>query len=338
MRVAQVPTKGAKFEIVKRDIPHPGPGEVLIKVEACGICHSDVASKEGLFPGVAYPIIPGHEIVGKIAKVGEGVTLWKEGQRVGAGWHGGHCFICNNCRRGDFIMCDKEQMTGVTRDGGYAEYMLQRAEAVCAIPDGISPEHAAPLLCAGITVFNSLRHSGAHAGDVVAVQGIGGLGHLGVQYANKMGFKTVVLSSSADKKDLSFKLGAHVYLDSSKQNIPEELQKLGGAKVLLATAPNADLISSAIDGLSVGGQVLVLAVDPNPIKVSTMAVIGKRRRVQGWPSGTSMDWEDTLNFSVLHNILPMIEVFPLEEVEKAFHHALSNKARFRVVLSMEKKQ
>jgi len=296
-----------------------------------------VIAKEGYFPSTPYPIVPGHEVVGIVAKVGEGVTLWKEGQRVGAGWHGGHCFTCNQCRRGDFITCDKEQITGITRDGGYAEYMVQRAEALAAVPHGISAEHAAPLLCAGITVFNALRRSGALAGDIVAIQGLGGLGHLGVQYANKMGFTTVALSSSPDKRDLAFQLGAHMYIDSSTQNVSQELQKLGGAKVLLATAPNSDLISASVDGLSVGGKIIVLAVDPNTIKVTPISLVAKRRTVIGWPAGDCMDWEDTLKFSVLHKILPMIEVFPLEEAEKAYHHALSNKARFRVVISLEKK-
>src|SRR5215472_5411413 len=311
MKAVQVPKPGGDFQIVERDVQEPGVKQVRIKVEACGVCHSDVMLKEGHFPGVQYPRVPGHEIAGKIDALGPDVTEWKVGQRVGVGWHGGHCFKCEACRRGVFIFCRNEKITGFSHDGGYAEYMIAPAEAVAAMPDGLEADEAAPLLCAGITVYNSLRHSGAMAGDIVAVQGIGGLGHLAVQYANRMGFHTVALGRGQDKQPLAMKLGAKQYIDSAASNPAEELQKLGGARVALATAPQAKSISSLIGGLSPNGELLVVAAALEPISVNVLDLIGPRRSIQGWPSGTARDSEDTLRFSVLTGVRPMIEKFPL---------------------------
>jgi len=334
MKAVQINQPGGEFEIVERDIPEPGRRQVLIKIEACGICHSDMFVKEGAFPGIEYPRIPGHEVIGVIEKTGDDVTAWKKGDRVGIGWHGGHCFECEACRRGDFISCENAKITGISFDGGYAEYMAAPQEALALVPNELGSAEAAPLLCAGITVFNALRHSGATAGDVVAVQGIGGLGHLGIQYANRMGFKTVALSGTDSKKELAEKLGAHVFISGSDSHTVEELQKLGGAKIILATAPNSDLISSVTGGLATDGKIIVVGVDTKPIEVSPMQLVGGRTSVTGWPSGTAIDSEDTLNFSALSASKPMIETFPLEKAAKAYERMITNKARFRVVLSM----
>src|ERR671919_1401415 len=314
MRTAQISKPGGDWELVERDIPEPGPGQVRVKVEACGICHSDMLVKEGLWPGLQYPRVPGHEIAGKIDAVGSGVATWKKDQRVGVGWHGGHDFVCEQCRRGDFGMCANRKVTGIDFDGGYAEYMIAPAEALAAIPDELPAEEAGPFMCAGVTVYNALRNSGARAGDVVAVQGIGGLGHLGVQYARQMGFETVALGRGQDKELLARELGAHRYIDALAHDAVTELQKLGGARVILATAPNAAAISALIDGLSPSGTLLVPAAPAEPLTISAMSLISGRRSVAGWYSGTARDSQETLEFSVLSAVHPMIEKYPLSRV------------------------
>ncbi len=332
MKAAQVQEKGGKFVIVDLDKPTPKDNEVLIKVEACGICHSDAFVKDGTFPGIEYPRVPGHEVVGIVEKTGKNVSLWKEGQRVGVGWHGGHCFTCEPCRRGKFINCENAKVSGISYDGGYAEFMCAPQEAIAAIPEELSSAEAAPLLCAGITVYNALRNSGIGPGDLVAVQGIGGLGHLAVQYAVKMGMKTVAISTSDSKKDLAKELGAHHFINSNKEDPSEALQKMGGAKLILATAPYSDAINSVINGLGLDGKLLLVAATMDPIEVSPMQLLMGRKSVAGWPSGTAKDSEDTLQFSGLTGTVPMIEEYPLEEVEKAYDRMINNKARFRVVL------
>ena len=332
MKVAQVAKPNAALEIVERDVPNPQPRQVRIKVEACGVCHSDVVTVAGVFPGIQYPRVPGHEVVGVIDAVGAEVPNWKAGMRVGVGWHGGHCGHCSSCRRGDFITCKNGQIPGVSYDGGYAEYMIAPFEALALVPDDLKSADAAPLLCAGITTFNALRHSGAIAGDLVAVLGIGGLGHLGVQFAAKLGFKTVAIARGADKGPLAKKLGAEIYIDSTTQNAAEELTKLGGAKVILATVTDAKTMSAALPGLGVDGKLLVVGATGEPIEVSPFLLIGGRRSIAGWPSGTSSDSEDTLKFSVLTNVRPMIETYPLARAAEAYAHMMSGKARFRVVL------
>lgn len=332
MRTAQIRRPGGDFEIVERPVPEPAAGEVRVRVEACGICHSDAFVKDGLWPDLQYPRVPGHEIAGRIDRLGEGVRGWKVGDRVGIGWHGGHCFYCPPCWRGDFILCETRKITGITYDGGYAEYTVVPQESMAAIPEELEAAEAAPLLCAGITTFNSLRHSGARPGSLVAVQGIGGLGHLAIQYARKMGFHTVALSRGKDKKDLALELGAHVYIDSEEEKAEEILQKLGGARVILATAPDSCAISQLVAGLGTGGTLLVVAAASRPIEVSPLLLISGRRQVQGWPSGHAADSEDTLRFSSLTQIRPRIETFPLQEANQAYRRMISNQARFRVVL------
>lgn len=334
MRAVQVSRIGGEFELVERPIPEPGRAQVRIKVEACGICHSDVLVKLGLWPGQQYPRVPGHEIAGRIDAVGADVTQWKPGQRVGVGWHGGHCFTCDFCRRGDFILCRNEKVTAVHFDGGYAEYMIAPAEAVAAMPDDLPADEAAPLMCAGITVFNSLRNAGARGGDVVAVQGIGGLGHLGIQYARQMGFRTAAIGRGADKEPLARKLGAHLYVDTATANPVEALQKLGGARLILATAPDSKAMSALIDGLAPNGKLLVVGAGTEPLTVTTFQVIPGRKAVQGWPSGTAMDSEETLAFSAQTGVRPMIERYPLEKAAEGFEQMISGRARFRVVLTM----
>jgi len=334
MRLAQISKPGGEWELVERAIPEPGPREVRMKIEACGICHSDMLVKEGWWPGIQYPRVPGHEIAGRVDAIGNGVTSWKAGQRVGAGWHGGHCFTCEQCRRGDFAMCANRKVTGIDFDGGYAEYMIAREEALAAIPEELPAEEAGPFMCAGVTVFNALRNSGARPGDVVAVHGIGGLGHLGVQYARQMGFETVAVGRGKDKEALARKLGAHHYIDSGVGDAAAELQKLGGARVILATAPNAKAISALVEGLSVDGTLLVPAAPSEPLTVSVMPLIMGRRSVAGWYSGTARDSQDTLEFSALKGVHPMIEKYPLNRVADAFEQMHSGKARFRAVLTM----
>ena len=334
MTSVQVSGPGGSFEVVKRTVPEPGPNTVRIKIQACGVCHSDVFVKEGLWPGLHYPRVTGHEVAGVIDSVGSGVTNWTKSQRVGVGWHGGHCSLCSSCRRGDFMGCQSFQVTGFQEDGGYAQYMIARSEAVVALPDALSPVEAAPILCAGVTTFNSLRHSGASASDLVAVQGLGGLGHLGVQFASKMGYHTVAIGRGQDKEALALKLGAVRYLDTDKTNVANELTKMGGASVILATAPNSKSMSELIDGLGVSGKLLVVGASADPIQVTPIQLIGARRTIQGWPSGTARDSEDTLNFCALTGIRPMVETFPFEQAAAAYDRMLSGKARFRVVLTM----
>jgi D-arabinose 1-dehydrogenase-like Zn-dependent alcohol dehydrogenase len=334
MKAVQVSKPGGDFEVVERNIPEPGRNQVRIKVEACGICHSDVLVKQGLWPGIQYPRIPGHEIAGRIDAVGADVTNWKPGQRVGVGWHGGHDFTCNPCRRGNFMNCQNEKITAITHDGGYAEYMVSPAEAVAAIPEELTAADAAPLLCAGITVFNALRHSGAHAGDLVAVQGIGGLGHLGVQYARQMGFRTFAIGRGKDKEELARKLGAAHYVDTAAGDPAVELQKFGGARVILATAPDSKAMSAIFNGLSSNGKLLVVGAGPDPITVTPIQLIQGSKTIAGWASGIATDSEDTMQFSALTGVRPMIEKYPLEKAAEAYDQMMSGRARFRVVLTM----
>src|SRR6266853_929282 len=317
MKTAQISKPGADWELVERDIPEPGAGQVRVKVEACGICHSDMFVKEGLWPGLQYPRVPGHEIGGRVDAVGDNVREWEKGQRVGVGWHGGHCFVCEHCRRGDFAMCVNRKVTGFDFDGGYAEYMIAPAATVAAIPDELPAEEAGPFMCAGVTVYNALRNSGARGGEVVAVHGIGGLGHLGVQYARRMGFNTVAINRGKDKEPLAKKLGAHHYFDSNVVDPVAELKKLGGARVILATAPSAKAISEVVGGLGVNGNLLVPAAPGDPLSVGVMPLIMGRRSISGWYSGTARDSQDTLEFSALTGVHPMIEKFPLSRVAEA---------------------
>jgi D-arabinose 1-dehydrogenase-like Zn-dependent alcohol dehydrogenase len=335
MRVAQIARPGAPFEVIEREIPQPQAGWVRIKVQACGICHSDSLVKEGHWPGLQYPRVPGHEVSGVVDAVGAGVAQWKPGQRVGVGWHGGHCGHCDACRSGDFFGCQAAlQITGISFDGGYADYMVAPAIALALMPDGLSPVESAPLMCAGITTYNALRNSHARPGDVVAVLGLGGLGHLGVQYAVKMGFKTVGIARGRDKESLARKLGAHHYIDSQAQDPAAELLKLGGAKVILATVTNGDAMSAVQGGLGVNGTLVVIGAAPS-MQVSPLLLIGGRRSVKGWYSGTAIDSQDTLAFSVLTGVRSMNEVYPLERVAEAYERMTSGKARFRVVLTPE---
>ena len=334
MRVAVVPKAGADFEIVEREIPRPGPGQVRIKVQACGICHSDVLTKEGGWPGIQYPRIPGHEVAGIIDELGAGVTAWKQGQRVGVGWHGGQDNTCLSCRRGDFRNCRNLKIPGLSYDGGYQQYMLAPVEALAGIPESLSDAEAAPLLCAGVTTYNALRHSGAMPGDLVAVQGVGGLGHLGIQFANKFGYKVAAIGRGPENAALAKKLGANVYIDSKALNAAAELQKLGGAQVIVATAPNSKAMSELIDGLGPNGKLMVIGATFEPIEVTPLQLITGSRAIQGWASGTPTDSEDTLRFSELAGVRPMIETYPLEKAAEAYARMISGKAQFRVVLTM----
>ncbi len=333
MKVVQIYKPGGFFEVVERLIPEPLATQVRIKVEACGICHSDQFVKDGLWPGIVYPRVPGHEVAGRIDKVGTGVTSWKVGERVGIGWYAGHCSVCRACREGVFIDCERGQVAGLTMDGGYAGFMVAPQEALARIPDGLSATEAAPLLCAGITTYNALRHSGARAGDLVAVQGIGGLGHLGIQFAGKMGFRTVAISGSKDKEELAIRLGANHYIDASATNAAEELARLGGAQLILATAPSGRAISSMINGLARRGKLLLVAAAAEPMEVMGLSLLSGRS-ISGWPSGSSRDSEDTMNFCALTGVRAMVETFPLESAAKAYERMLANKVRFRAVLTM----
>jgi D-arabinose 1-dehydrogenase-like Zn-dependent alcohol dehydrogenase len=335
MKAAQISKAGGDWEIVERDIPEPGPGQVRVKVEACGICHSDVLVKEGLWPGLQYPRVPGHEIAGRVDALGANVTSWAVDQRVGVGWHGDHCFVCEQCRRGDFAMCVKRKVTGIDFDGGYATHVIVPAAVLAAIPDDLPAEEAGPFMCAGVTVFNALRNSGARAGEVVAVHGIGGLGHLGVQYARRMGFNTVAINRGRDKEELARQLGAHSYIDATAQDVVAELQKLGGARVILATAPNAQAISGLVDGLAPSGKLLVPAAPLEPLSINVFSLIMKRSSIAGWYSGTAKDSQDTLEFSALSGVHPMIEKYPLDKVAEAYEQMHSGKVRFRVVLTFD---
>ncbi len=337
MRAVQVPRAGGAFELVERDIPEPQPGWVRVKVEACGICHSDSLVKEGLWPAIQYPRVPGHEVIGIVDAVGERVKPWKSGQRVGIGWHGGNCGYCDHCRRGEFFACEVSLLTtGISFDGGYAEYMIAPAEAVALVPEKLSAVAGAPLMCAGVTTFNALRNSGATGGDVVAVLGIGGLGHLGVQFAAKMGFNTVAIARGKDKEAFARKLGAHHYIDSHSLDPAAELNKLGGAKVVIATVTNAEAMAAVLGGLSPNGVLMVIGA-AGPIAVDPILLITGCRSVKGWYSGTSIDSQDTLAFSASSGVKSINEVFPLERAAEAYERMMSGKARFRVVLDISSK-
>jgi D-arabinose 1-dehydrogenase-like Zn-dependent alcohol dehydrogenase len=333
MKAAQIAKAGGDFEIVEREIPNPGAGQVRIRVQACGVCHSDSITKEGLLPGMAYPRVPGHEIVGVIDEVGAGVTQWRKGQRVGVGWHGGQDNTCPSCRRGDFGTCVNLKICGISYDGGYQEYMVAPVEALAAMPESLDAAEAGPLMCAGVTTFNALRHSGAMPSDLVAVQGIGGLGHLGIQFAKNFGYRVAAVGRGAENAALAKKLGAHDYIDSAATDAAAELQKLGGARAILATAPNAKAMSSLVGGLAPNGVLMVVGAPTEPIEVSVIQLIFGRRRIQGWPSGIPTDSEDTLRFAELTGVRPMIETYPLEKAAEAYARMMSGKAQFRVVLT-----
>jgi D-arabinose 1-dehydrogenase-like Zn-dependent alcohol dehydrogenase len=334
MKAAQIAKPGAGFQMVEREIPEPAAGHVRIKVQACGVCHSDVLTVEGAWPGIEYPRVPGHEVAGIIDQVGAGVSAWKKGQRVGVGWHGGQDNTCRECRRGDFRNCRNLKITGISYDGGYQQYMVAPIEALVAIPDSLKDVDAAPLLCAGITTYNALRHSGALPGDLVAVLGIGGLGHLGIQFANKFGYKVVAIGRGSEDATLAKKLGANVYIDSKSTNAAEALQKMGGARVIVATAPSSKAMSELVDGLGPNGELMVIGAAFEPIEVTPVQLINGSRTIQGWAAGTPADSEDTLNFAELSGVRPMIETYPLEKAAEAYARMLSGKAQFRVVLTM----
>jgi D-arabinose 1-dehydrogenase-like Zn-dependent alcohol dehydrogenase len=334
MKAAQVPKAGADFQIVEREIPKPGAGQVRIKVQACGVCHSDVFTKEGSWPGIEYPRVPGHEIAGIIDELGANVSAWKKGQRVGVGWHGGQDNTCRSCRRGDFRNCENLKIPGISYDGGYQQYMLAPVEALVSIPESLSDVDAAPLLCAGITTYNALRHSGALPGDLVAVHGIGGLGHLGIQFANKFGYKVAAIGRGPENAALAKKLGASVYIDSGATNAAEALQKMGGAQVIVATAPSSKAMSELINGLGPNGKLMVIGATFEPIEVAPVQLITGSRTIQGWAAGTAADSEDTLHFAELSGVRPMIETYPLEKAAEAYDRMMSGKAQFRVVLTM----
>jgi D-arabinose 1-dehydrogenase-like Zn-dependent alcohol dehydrogenase len=329
----QVTQPNGPFELVEREIPEPAAEQVRIKVEACGICHSDSLTREGTYPGIQYPRVPGHEVAGIVDAVGAGVVGWTEGQRVGVGWHGGYCGHCEPCRRGNFFACVWGQVTGITYDGGYADYMIAHSSALALLPEELSAVESGPLVCAGVTTFNSLRNSGAIPGETVAVLGLGGLGHLAVQFAAKMGFKTVAIARGSDKEPLAMKLGAHHYIDSQAKDVAEELVRLGGARIILATVTNAQAMSTALGGLGINGKLLVLGAPHEPLEAPALLLIGGRRSVAGWYSGTSIDSQDTLSFSRLSGVRAMTEVFPLERATDAYERMMSGKARFRVVLA-----
>ena len=334
MKIAQISNPGGDFQIVEREIPEPGAGHVRIKVQACGVCHSDVLTKEGAWPGIEYPRVPGHEVAGVIDEVGDGVSEWKKGQRVGVGWHGGHDGTCLLCRRGDFRNCLNLKIPGISYDGGYQQYMVAPVEALAPIPESLSDVEAAPLLCAGITTYDALRRSGARPGDLVAVQGIGGLGHLGIQFASKFGYKVAAIGRGSENAALAKKLGANVYIDSKATNAAEALQKMGGAQVILATAPSSKAMSDLIDGLGPNGKLIVVGATFDPIEVTPIQLISGSRTIQGWAAGTAADSEDTLRFAELTGVRPMIETYPLEKAAEAYARMLSGNAQFRVVLTM----
>jgi D-arabinose 1-dehydrogenase-like Zn-dependent alcohol dehydrogenase len=334
MKAVQVPRPGADFEVVEREIPSPGPGQVRIRVQACGICHSDVITKDGLFPDIAYPRVPGHEVAGVIDALGAGVKEWQEGERVGVGWHGGQDNTCPACRRGDFVNCTNALICGISYDGGYQEYMVAPVEALARIPETLDPADAAPLMCAGITTFNALRHSGALPNDLVAVQGVGGLGHLGIQFAKRSGHRVAAVGRGPGNAGLARKLGADVYIDSVATDAAAELQKLGGARVILATAPSGKAMSGLVGGLGPNGAMIVIGAPQDSIEVSPLALIQGKKSIQGWSSGTAIDSEDTLQFAETTGVRAMIETYPLERVVEAYARMLSGKAEFRVVLTL----
>lgn len=333
-RAAQIAAANSSLEFVSREYPEPAAREIRLKIEACGICHSDSFAFFGAFPGINYPVVPGHELVGIVDAVGAHVTRISVGDRVGVGWHGGHCHDCDSCRKGDFITCSKLLTPGINIDGGYADYGIFSEDACALVPDELSSADAGPLMCAGVTTFNALRHAGAQPGDTVAILGIGGLGHLGVQFASKMGYRTVAIARGKDKAEFARELGAHEYIDSTDKNAVATLQKLGGAKVLLSTITNAEAMSAWIDGLAIGGKMVIVGADVQPIAVSPIALISARRTISGWPSGTARDSEDCMNFCALTGIRPMIEKYPFEKAEEAYERMMSGKARFRVVVEL----
>jgi D-arabinose 1-dehydrogenase-like Zn-dependent alcohol dehydrogenase len=334
MKAVQVPKPGADFEIVERDIPEPGPGQVRIKVLACGVCHSDTVTKEGAFPWITYPRVPGHEVAGVIDAVGSGVTTWKKGERVGVGWHGGQDGTCMACRRGDFINCANVKICGISYDGGYAEYMVVPIEAVAHMPESLDVAEAAPLMCAGVTTFNALRHGGAMPSDLAAIQGIGGLGHLGVQFAKKFGYRVAAIGRGPDNATLAKKLGADIYIDSAASDPAAELQKLGGAQVILATAPSGKSMSALVGGLGNNGTMMVVGASFDPIEVSPVSLIFGEKSIKGWASGLPTDSEDTLRFAEMTGVKAMIEKYPLAKAPEAYARMMSGKAEFRVVLTM----
>lgn len=329
---AVVITSPGKFQHIEKDIPRPGHHEALIKIEACGICHSDAFTVEGKWPGVHFPRTPGHEVAGVIQELGAGVQHFKVGDRVGVGWFGGHCGQCGRCRRGDFLLCIKAQIPGITYDGGYAEYMVAPISALAKIPESLNQVEAAPLLCAGITTFNAIRNSGVRIGDLVAILGVGGLGHLGVQFASKAGFETVAIARGEEKKQLSLDLGAHHCINSSTMNVGQKLHSLGGAKLILSTVTSGKAISEAAKGLAPNGKLIIVGVTEDPVIIDTVPLVGGRNQIEGWPSGVAADSEDTLKFCARSGVKPKIELYHLKEAEKAYHHMISGKARFRVVL------
>ncbi len=333
MRAVQVGEAGGAFELVERDVPQPGRDQALVRVHACGVCHSDSFAKEGGYPGVSFPVVPGHEVAGEIAALGEGVRGWEVGQRVGVGWFGGNCGYCEQCRRGDLIGCENMEIPGITSDGGYADYVLVNAHALALMPDDLADVDAAPLMCAGITTYNALRHSGAHGGDLVAILGLGGLGHLGVQFAAKLGFRTVAIARGAEKAELAQKLGAERYIDSTVEDPAEELSKLGGAKVILSTITNAEAVAATFGGLGQRGELVIVGASMEPLGIPPAALIGGNKSIVGHASGTSRDSEDTLSFSVLADVRPMIETLPLEQASEAYEKMMSGDARFRMVLT-----
>ena len=332
----QVPAAGGAFELVQKQFSDPGPGHVRIRVQACGVCHSDSLTKEGMWPGIQFPRVPGHEIAGVLDAIGPDVPVFKVGQRVGLGWHGGHCNYCTPCRRGDFMLCENQPISGINYDGGYADYVIAPANAIALVPDELKYADAAPLLCAGVTTFNALRNSGARTGDTVAILGIGGLGHLAVQYAAKAGYRTVAIARGQDKGPLAKQLGEHIYIDSTTQDPAKELQKIGGANIILSTVTSAKALDWVIDGLGPAGKFIVVGAPDGPVVINPFPLLLGRRTVAGWPSGTGMDSEDTLNFSALTGVKPMIETYPLEKAEEAYARMMSGKARFRVVLTTGK--
>ncbi len=334
MLAAQIGKAKGNFELVEKPIPEAVGNLVRVKVEACGVCHSDVMVKEGTFPGIKYPRVPGHEIIGVVDAVGPEVKTFSPGQRVGVGWHGGQCFVCDSCRRGDFITCDKGKVCGISYDGGYAQYMVAPQDALARVPDGLDSVAGAPLLCAGVTTFNALRHSGAKPGDVVGVQGLGGLGHLGIQFARAMGFHVVAISTSGSKREMAAKLGAHEYIDTSAEPPSRALRKLGGAAVILATAPDSKTMHPLVEALGAGGKLVVVGAGSDPIPVTPVELIMKRKSIMGWPSGHAMDSQECLEFAALTKTQVMVEEFPLEKAADAFEHMMSGKVRFRAVLKM----
>jgi D-arabinose 1-dehydrogenase-like Zn-dependent alcohol dehydrogenase len=334
MKAVQVPGAGGGLQLVEREVPEAGPRQVRIRVQACGVCHSDMVTKEGLFPGISYPRVPGHEVAGTIDQLGAGVKDWSKGDRVGVGWHGGQDGICLSCRRGDFVNCANGLVCGVSYDGGYQEFMIAPAEGLARIPESLDAAEAAPLMCAGITTFNALRHSGAFAGDLVAVQGVGGLGHLGIQFAKKFGYRVAAVGRGTENAAIAKKLGADVYIDSAATDAASELQKLGGARVVLATAPSGRAMSSLVGGLGTNGTLVVVGASADPIEVSSTLLILGKRTIKGWSAGTPTDSEDTLRFAELVGIRPMIEKYPLEKAAEGYARMMSGNARYRVVLTM----